>query len=182
MICITIHIFFLKLSYDTYMMHDTICNTFWRWVYRYCIPWVTLLASLFNRSFLYLSKKKKEKKLLRKLVPLAWWSIICLWTKICYYHWENFAFSVQMSSFPSFGCFKLILNWKKYLSSPSALGLESFGWLTLTSWLVHYNLCIDMLEPLPDAPNWMWSSLSMWSDYWLYWPCLLFRVSYICMF
>ena len=27
----------------------------WRWVYRYCIPWVALLASLFNRSFLYLS-------------------------------------------------------------------------------------------------------------------------------
>lgn len=151
-----------------------------------CID-IVYLESLFWHLFsidLFFTyqKRKKKKKLLRKLVALACWGIICLWTKICYYHWENFAFSVQMSSFPSFGCFKLILNWKIYLSSPSALGLESFGWLTLTSWLVHYNLRIDMLEPLPDAPNWMWSSLSMWSDYWLYWPCLLFRVSYICMF
>ena len=43
---------------------------YWRWVYRYCIPWIAFLAVFYIWIFLYLSKKKPLLPFARKtLMP-----------------------------------------------------------------------------------------------------------------
>lgn len=108
-----------------------------------------------------------------------WWNVICLLNENFLLLWREFCFNVQMSSFVLFDCFKLILIWNKHLSSPSTPGLESFGWLTLTSWLVYYkSMCTDLCLLHQTECNRRPFQLCQVSD------CieLVCRVSYVCMF